>query len=74
LNKLPEVKKFLKEPGGIDQYANLKVNWIRGRTPELVIYDNGAQIEKISLESYTFGGLHKMAATKGFVKKTNLRH
>lgn len=68
------MKKFLKEAGGIDQYPGMKVNWIRGRNPEIAIFDNGIEVEKFSLESYTFSGLHKMAQQKGFTKKTNLRH
>lgn len=71
LKKLPEVSKFLKEAGGIDQYPNLKVLWVYGADPNLSIFEDGSEIEKLSLESFTFDGMHKMVVSKGFTKKKN---
>eukprot|EP00981_Chlorochromonas_danica_P002948 scaffold601_cov170-Ochromonas_danica.AAC.9 len=50
LNGLPEVRRFLKEPGHADAYENLKVTFIFGRNPDLFIKDDdGKVIETIDL-------------------------
>lgn len=70
LNSLPEVKRFLKEPGHIDSYENLTVKWIRGRNPDLFIYSqNGTLLEKIDLSPLTTTGIHELIQKKGFIKK-----
>lgn len=71
MNRLPEVKKFLKEPGQADSYENLSVKFIRGRTPTLNIIDEekGTVIESIDLSKYKTQELHELVKQKGFVKK-----
>jgi hypothetical protein len=70
LNSLPELKRFLKEPGNVDSYDKLTVTWIRGRNPDLHIYDDeGALIEKIDLAPYSSTALHQLLLDKGFTKK-----
>jgi hypothetical protein len=70
LNSLPELKRFLKEPGNADSYDKLSVTWIRGRNPDLHIYDDaGALVEKIDLAPYSAAALHELLIEKGFTKK-----
>jgi len=37
LNSLPEVKQFLRSPGGADLYPELEIKWERGHDPELLV-------------------------------------
>lgn len=70
LNSLPEVKRFLKEPGHADSYENLSIKWIKGRNPDLYIYSqNETLIEKVDLSPLTTTGLHELMIKKGFTKK-----
>lgn len=70
LNSLPEVKRFLKEPGHADSYENLSIKWIRGRNPDLFLYSsNETLIEKIDLSPLTTQGIHELMEKKGFVRK-----
>jgi len=50
LNKLPEVRTFLKTPGNADQYQNLEIKWVAGQSPHLKLYDdNNTFLEEIDL-------------------------
>jgi hypothetical protein len=50
LNRLPEVRRFLKEPGHADAYDNLKVKFVHGKPPMLHIKgDDGVITESIDL-------------------------
>jgi len=70
LNHLPEVRRFLKEPGHADAYRDLKVTFIAGKTPELFLYDgSGTQTEKIDLSGKTADQLHALMLEKGFDRK-----
>jgi hypothetical protein len=70
LNSLPEVKRFLKEPGNADSYEGLTITWIRGRNPDLRLYDDsGKVIETIDLSPLSTKALHQLMLDKGFVKK-----
>jgi len=69
LNRLPNVKKFLKG-GEAEQYEGIKVEWIRGKKPVLTIYEDGVQREEVQLENYDdVDRLHALFAEKGFQKK-----
>jgi len=48
---LKHVKKFLKQPGGIDQYEGVEIKWQPGHRPDLVLIDpeTGKQKEVIDL-------------------------
>jgi len=47
------LKHFIKESGGADKYANLKVKYISGHNPDLVLYDDDDnEIERIDLKKY----------------------
>jgi hypothetical protein len=49
----------LKQPGGADQYEEVKISWIRGTDPTLFVYDeHGGVIKKIKLAKYDFAQLH----------------
>lgn len=70
LNKLPEVRKFLLEPGHADTYEDLHIKWTGGHSPELTIYDeNGSIVEQIDLSPYSVEQLHDLMAQKGVTRK-----
>jgi len=54
------VKRFLKEPGGVDQYPDVTIKWIRHHNPDLDIFVNGAKTRTIDLSRYTTSGLHEL--------------
>jgi Sep15/SelM redox domain len=67
LNRLPEVRTFLKEPGHADSYEKLKVTFIAGRNPDLFIRDdNGELLETIDLSKMTTAEIHELLVQKGF--------
>lgn len=71
MNRLPEVKRFLKEPGHADKYENLKVKFIRGRNPTLYIRDDGGALtEQLDLSGYKTRELHDLLIEKGFSLKS----
>ena len=57
------MKRFLKEAGGADQYADVRIEWIRHHTPELAIFDGGRKIQTIDLSPYNYAGLHQLFRT-----------
>ena len=62
-------KKFIKG-GGAEEYEGISVEYIRGRTPILTIYEDGTKREEIKLSQYdTLEALHALMADKGFHKK-----
>ena len=66
---MPEVKTFVKEPGHADSYSGLSVNFISGKVPELVLFDDDdTEGERIGLSDYSTEGLHKLMRSKGFEK------
>lgn len=77
MNRLPAVKRFLKNTGGIDQYEDVEVTWKRGRMPVLIIrHDDGSEKETIPLSLVrSEAKLHALMETKGFRRKhrTTLR-
>ena len=64
------MKRFLKEPGNADSYEALTIKWIRGRNPDLYLYDDeGEVIETIDLSPLSTKAIHQLMLEKGFVKK-----
>lgn len=58
MNKLPEVKRFIKNAGHADSYENVKITFIAGHAPVLILRDEAdVQVEKIDLSKYTTDGL-----------------
>ena len=70
---LPQVRRFLQKPGHADSYENLKVTWIPGRDPVLLIKEDGTEkvIETISLSKYSTKELNDLIISKGFLRKKN---
>lgn len=71
LNRLPQLKSFLKEENGVDQYKNVEVQFISGRKAVLTIFNDGKEQEKITLSDYNDKDkLHALFAEKGFQQYT----
>jgi hypothetical protein len=57
----------MQDPGHADGYEHLSITWIRGRRPELRIFDDsGVLTEVIELSPFTTEQLHNILKTKGF--------
>lgn len=70
MNQLPEVRRFIKEPGHADTYAGLKVNFIPHHNPDLVFFnEHGEEKERLDLGQYDTEQIHKLMEKKGFKKK-----
>mmetsp|Transcript_23066 Transcript_23066/g.50337 ORF Transcript_23066/g.50337 Transcript_23066/m.50337 type:complete len:143 (+) Transcript_23066:218-646(+) len=56
----------------IDEYANIHINWIRGKKAVMTILDdNGKTLEEVALYKLkTREDMHKLMKEKGFVKKS----
>jgi hypothetical protein len=57
---LPQVKRFLKEPGGVDQYSMVKIEWIRHHNPDLVVEDDDGRKRTLDLSMYSYKQLHAL--------------
>jgi len=69
LNRLPELKSFLKEPDGVDLYKQVEVEFIPGRKAVMTIYQDGVETEKVTLSDYNDEEkLHELFLGKGFEK------
>ena len=69
LNKLPQLKSFLKEPDGVDLYKQVEVKFIPGRQAIMTIYKDGIEKEKVTLSDYDDKYLlHALFVEKGFEK------
>lgn len=70
MNHLPEVKRFVKEPGHADTYAGLKLNFIPGHNPDLVFFnEHGEEKERLDLGRYSCDQIHELMVSKGFKRK-----
>jgi len=70
LNKLPEVKRFVKEPGHADGYEGLKIKYNPGQSPELVCFRDDKEVERVDLTlGQTTEQLHTLMQEKGLKKK-----
>ncbi|GMI20513.1 hypothetical protein TeGR_g5059, partial [Tetraparma gracilis] len=71
LNKLPFARDFIKNQSGAhaSSYPDLTVTYVKGRKPELFVYDDGVQIEKVSLVDFqSVGAIHDLMKSKGFAR------
>lgn len=69
------MKRFLKQPGGADQYDLVNIEWIRGHNPDLIISDRRkGQLKSttIDLSKYNYDELHTLFK-KHFRLKTGRR-
>jgi len=69
LNRLPELKKFVKDEGEADSYAGVEIEFRHGREAKLFLYDDGAEIEEIKLSDLsTLEEMHALMLQKGFAR------
>ena len=70
LNKLPELKSFLKD-GEAESYVGVTVKYVHGRTAVMTIYDDQKNVvEKVDLHVIkSKKRLHEIMKEKGFVRK-----
>lgn len=54
------MQRFLKEPGGIDQYPDVKIEWIFHHNPDLFVFEGGKQVASIDLSRYDYDALHTL--------------
>ncbi len=69
MNRLPEVRRFLKEPGHADAYEGLKINWKPGKPPILSIFGEDGSTETVDLSKHSTDEIHDLLAKKGFERK-----
>ena len=43
----------MKDPGEADAYLDVKVNYISGKKPEFVVFEDGIEVSPISLPHHT---------------------
>ena len=56
----------MKTPGNADQYPALKITWISGKSPILIIKeDDGKAIEQIDLANMKNSEIHTLLSKKG---------
>ena len=69
MNKIPPVKKFVKESGGVDQY-DCNVKFIPGHNPDLVLSVDGVETSRIDLTQYkSQEDLHGLFQSAGIARK-----
>lgn len=67
---MPDVRRFVLDPGNADSYMGLKINFIPHHPPEFVMFDDqGEDLEVIDMSTYSFDGLTKLFDEKGLKKK-----
>ena len=70
VNRHPQIRIFVKEAGGVDQYK-ATVKYISSHNPDLVLKDGDNELERIDLTKYkTQDELHKLFAEKVPLKAT----
>jgi Sep15/SelM redox domain len=71
LNRLPELKSFLKDSEA-EEYQGVDIEYAHGRKAVLTIYKDGEEQEQITLSDYkTKEEMHALMVEKGFVKKSD---
>jgi len=64
------VSRFVKDEGQADSYAGLKINFVPGHNPDLILFDsNGMEQRRIDLTNYDLEGLHALMEELGFEEK-----
>lgn len=64
MNRLPEVKRFIKTSGHADAYENLKITFIPGHTPKLYIKLDNGQVEEEDLTNLTTDQLVRFSSIR----------
>ena len=60
MNSLPEVKRFLKRPGGIDDYPEVQLVWKLHHRPELKATTADFKPVHMDLSGMSYKELHKL--------------
>ena len=63
------MRRFLKDPGHVDQYQDVEVTWQHGASPTLFVYEGGELLEEISLKDLSTEELHQLLSSEGFAKE-----
>lgn len=64
----------MKEPGNADTYKALKINYIPGHNPDLVLFDiHGEEQQRLDMAPYSNEELHKMMQEHGFQRGTKTK-
>lgn len=69
------MKRFLKSPGGIDQYGAVQIEWIFHHNPELTVTDSVTN-EQVTydLSKYHYDDLHKLMRRLNFPSAASSPH
>lgn len=51
-----------------DSYEDVEVEYIRGHNPDLVIFEDGVEVERIDLAPMTTDEIHALMKDKGFTR------
>lgn len=71
---MPEVRRFIKDPGHADAYVGLEINYIPGKSPELVCFKYDEEVERVDLAmGQSTEKLHVMIQDRGLKKKSSGR-
>jgi hypothetical protein len=71
LNRLPDVKKFIFED--VPHYENVEFKHIQGAAPELVLYNNEEEVERLPLAKLTRDECNELLVVKGFKRSTPVK-
>ncbi|XP_034941774.1 selenoprotein M-like [Chelonus insularis] len=71
LNRLPDVKKFIFED--VPDYERVEYKNIAGAIPELVLYKNNEEIERLPLSKLTREECNELLVSKGFTREKHLK-
>lgn len=70
MNQLPDVRRFIKDPGNADLYLGIRINYVPHHHPYLILIDDaGKEGEWIDLTTFSFDGLQELFNKHGFKKK-----
>lgn len=70
MNQLPDVRRFIKEPGNANMYIGIRINYIPHHDPYLIMLgEDGSELEWIDLAKLDFKGLQDLFESKGFHRK-----
>eukprot|EP00750_Incisomonas_marina_P001297 INCI11090.1.p1 GENE.INCI11090.1~~INCI11090.1.p1 ORF type:complete len:137 (-),score=20.87 INCI11090.1:287-697(-) len=70
LRQLPSLRKWLREEQKFNEWENLRMEWIQGHNPDLVIVDkSGREKERIDLTNYNYETMDTLLTQKGFARK-----
>ena len=47
----------------MDEYPDVRIEWIRHHNPELAVFVDGAKTQTIDLSGYNYGALHRLFAS-----------